>query len=64
MCVLVWNNIYLGENEVMFLKVTVYYFVEYYSSGRYYMDKRNQKPIDLNYMEKSYSPNCYDFYDI
>ena len=26
------------------------------------MDKLDQKPIDLNYMEKSYDPNIYDFY--
>ncbi len=35
----------------------------YYSSGRYQMDKLNKKPIDLNYMEKSFSPESYDFYD-
>ena len=26
------------------------------------MDKLNQKPRDVNYMEKSYSPKSYDFY--
>ena len=28
------------------------------------MDKLNQKPRGVNYMEKSYSPKSYDFYYI